>query len=359
MIVYDNIIYELQRTGGISVVWKELSERLLTHNEYILRVIESSSSSANIFRSQIHIDEDIIYKERPLPLFVRRYLPVWLPALNNPFVFHSSYYRYSVNRAAVNVSTVHDFTYDYFVRGMAGYVHKRQKYAAVRNSKYIVCISENTKRDLQHFLPDIPSDRIRVIYNGVSDDYRPLPLSDFHIPLPFEKYSFILFVGARSRYKNFEFAVTSLAETRFNLVIVGAPLNQDEHALLNRVLGSDRYHCTGRITNEHLNFLYNCAFALLYPSSYEGFGIPVIEAQKAGCPVIAFNASSIPEIIGDKSLLLEDLTCASVYEKLKMLEQHSMRDYIIAAGIENARRFSWDTMYSCYSDLYQEALLSV
>lgn len=76
----------------------------------------------------------------------------------------------------------------------------------------------------------------------------------------------------------------------------------------------------GRVSNEELNCLYNGAMALLYPSEYEGFGIPVLEAQRAGCPVIAYNASSIPEIIGDTPLLLDVLSIESITKCFNVLK---------------------------------------
>jgi len=116
-----------------------------------------------------------------------------------------------------------------------------------------------------------------------------------------------------------------------------------------------RVFCTGRIDNVQLNVFYNCAYVLLYPSKYEGFGIPVLEAQKAGCPVIAYNASSIPEIIGDDSLLIHELSVDEIHRCLKILEDDTMRLQIINKGIINAQRFSWERMYDQVVELYHKA----
>ena len=89
-------------------------------------------------------------------------------------VFHSSHYRIAKNPKAYNVTTVHDFTYELFSKGLAQKVHSWQKFKAIRKADVIVSISENTKKDILRFLPDIDPDKIRVIYNGVSDDYRPM-----------------------------------------------------------------------------------------------------------------------------------------------------------------------------------------
>ena len=102
--------------------------------------------------------------------------------------------------------------------------------------------------------------------------------------------------------------------------------------------------------------IYNNAFCLLYPSKYEGFGIPILEAQQAGCPVIAYNSSSIPEIIGDTTLVFNDLEIDSILELFIIINNVDKRILIIQAGIKNASRFSWDKMAKNVTGLYIEAL---
>ena len=284
----------------------------------------------------------------------KRYL---LPVIkcNDKFIFHSTYYRICNNKNAINITTVHDFTYEYFFKnGIGKKLHCKQKYHAIRKSDHIICISESTKKDLIKFLPDVDEARIRVIYNGVSDVYRVLD-DDKSINLPYLKGSYVLFVSGRINRKNFDLAVNSVSLSEYKFVIVGSPLTSDEKSLLENKL-SGRYIVLPSISNEELNTIYNNAYCLLYPSSYEGFGIPVIEAQKSGCPVIAYNASSIPEIIGDTPLLINELTTHEVVNKLKMLESKEIRDEIIRSGIINSSRFSWDNTFNQYLSLYREIL---
>lgn len=348
MLFLDNIIFSLQTSGGISVIWAEILKSCLNSENQFL-CIEYKSAPKNVFRKKIQIPKDLIWQQNSSFLPITRYLPVRLH--NQKIVFHSSYYRYCIEKSSRNITTVHDFTYEYFFSGLPKTVHCWQKYSAIHHSDVVVCISENTKRDLLRFLPEIDSKKIRVIYNGVSEDYFIMPTSD---RLDYSNY--ILYVGARDTYKNFRFVVEALKDTSFSLAICGRGLSQEEILFLNKKLGQHRYKVFENVDNQTLNQLYNSVFCLAYPSSYEGFGIPVIEAQRAGCPVIALNASSIPEIIGDTPLLLSNLKEKYFIEKLHLLEKEKIREEIIKSGFVNSKRFSWGKMANAYMEIYSEML---
>ena len=265
-LIIDNIIFYLQKSGGISVVWYELISRLVNDYRSQLKVLEYKINPQNIFYDELQLSNRQKIFMHLYCLKIQRFLPIKLRHMNAPFIFHSSYYRYSTNSQAINITTVHDFTYEYYSHGLAKWMHCWQKYKAIQHSDYIICISENTKKDLLKFLPDIDERKISVIYNGVSDDY--FPLTDCTLyDLSFPKNEYLLFVGARSGYKNFKFAIEVLKEIKSkSLVIVGSPLTRKEIAELDSKVGRDRYAYAGRVTNKELNFVYNKAYALLYPS---------------------------------------------------------------------------------------------
>ena len=353
-VIYDNIIFSLQKSGGISVVWYEMIKRFLNRKDINIKFLEMQGKENNILRNGLNIPSKQIIALK-YPIFnIQRYLN---PTINShePFIFHSSYYRICKNKHAINITTVHDFTYEYFVTGIKKKMHCLQKYQAIRNSDYIICISENTKKDLLKFLPDVNEHKIHVIYNGISDDYKPLYSKEQNNIVSFDPYTFVLFVGSRSKYKNFDLAVEAISKTNLNLVIVGPELTKEESDFLNNKLGKDKYSHKKNVSNKELNILYNHAFCLLYPSSYEGFGIPVIEAQKTGCPVIAYNGSSIPEIIGDTPLLLNDLSVETILSKLDIIRDNRQREYIIEKGMENASQFTWENTFNKVISLYKKA----
>lgn len=338
MIIYDGIIEKLQQGGGVTVVFNELIKRL--SHSYLYFSYEVSSHIANSKQNHILSSR-----------FLERYRDAQLSPelLGETAVFHSTYYRLPANANLPVVTTVHDFTYEKFVKGPAKWVHSWQKNRAIRNSDLVICVSYNTAKDLLQYCPIDPN-KIRVIYNGVSDSYHPLDVvSNEH------SHQAVVFVGARSGYKNFKLAVESVAVVpSLQLQIVGGgKLSEDEIKHLDAHL-PNRYRWLGRLSDEKLNHTYNQAYALLYPSSYEGFGIPVLEAMRAGCPVIAMNVSSIPEVAGDAAILVNEATVAAFSEALIKLP--AMRNQLISAGFMQAAKFSWDRCFEETLAVYNELL---
>ena len=349
MIIFDNIIFSLQKAGGISVVWKNLIERVLP-NYHTCQFLEYPHAIDNIQRKTLAFNQTSLI-DHNYPLLIERYISPKLSYLQQPFIFHSSYYRYCTNKNAINITTVHDFTYEKFKSGITQKIHCMQKYQAILHSDAIICISRNTRDDLLHYLPYIDKNKIHVIYNGVSETYAPLN----YIPYP-PLREYILFIGSRENYKNFDFTVKAIKQTSFKLLICGKPLSKREKQFLDQELGPQRYLIKINISDNELNKIYNSVYCLSYPSSYEGFGIPILEAQRAGCPVIALDTSSIPEIIGDQELLMSSLSESAFYQKLDMLA--SNRQSIIHQGLKNSNRFSWDKMAKEYLSLYIDLLNS-
>ena len=348
MIVLDNIIFSLQKAGGVSTLWTNLMSNLMDKTNEV-RFIEYENSTENIFRGGLKVPERYILLQKGKASKLNELFSPKV-SFDRPFIFHSSYFRLCKNKNAINVSTVHDFIYE---QGKPTFMQKFRimlDYRAIRKSDAIVCISENTKKDLLKFIPDIDPEKITVIYNGVSEDFSKLS----EIPYPEYKDS-ILYIGGRQSYKNFDFVVKTLSSADLDLVICGTPLSDREREMLERELPG-RYRHVLFPSNQELNKILNSVYALAYPSSYEGFGIPVIEAQRAGCPVIALNASSIPEIIGDDRLLMNALSKEEFMKKIGLLKDIEFRNSVVALGLENAGRFSWQKMSDGYYELYMKLL---
>lgn len=344
-ILFDNIIYSLQKSGGISSTWALLQKAMLNDYDYDYKFIEYKNAIKNIFRNSLELQPQcIISPNSILPVAINRYRKVKTPIIDESSIFHSSYYRSNTNKNIKSVVTVHDFIYERYTTGISKTIHCRQKYSAINNADSIICVSQNTRKDLIHYIPGINKSKITVIYNGVSSDF--CPIDDI------QRSNRLLYVGSRSKYKNFELLIETIADTSYNLDICGTPLSQSEQKFLNKKIGANRYNVFSNIDNNSLNKIYNSALCLIYPSNYEGFGLPIIEAQQAGCPVIALNSSSIPEIIGETPLLMKFADKKSLLSTIKLLNSPSIIKEVIDSGKKNSLRFSAQSMTNAYKDIY-------
>jgi mannosyltransferase len=339
---YDNIIFSLQEIGGVSTYWYELLSRALIEDSIDLCVLESRLANQNLLRSILKIDS--LRLKSSNSNLLSRILPLRISSHDN-FVFHSSYYRYVKNPKAKVITTVHDFIQEYTNPGFVN-LNSIMKKKAINNSDIIIAISENTKCDILKFHPKIDESKIVVIHNGVSNDFFQLE------NVVRSNYTSVLYVGSRADYKNFAFTVNVISKfDNLRLDIVGNALNKVEIAMLKSLLRPSRWKLYTRLSNIELNELYNKSGCLIYPSNYEGFGIPVVEAMKAGCPVIALNKSSVPEIAGNAALLVDTTSIADFYDGINLILND--REAFVSNGIKNASRFSWDKTYTKTFNLYK------
>ena len=359
-IILDNIIFSLQKHGGISVVWYEIIKRIIEDPDFKAKFLDYENS--NFLRKLLEIPTSGIIGDNLslLPMNLQRYIN---PKVNvKEGLFHSSYFRTAQNFDLINITTVHDFTYEHFFKGLPKLIHHQQKGNAIKNSKKIICVSENTKQDLLRFYPKTKENQIEVIYNGVSDEYYPIlvPSTEIDkIPIIFDSKDYVLYVGdRRSDYQNFRMLVDACEIMNMHLLIVGGgELTIIEESMLEVKLGYTKFQQLSGMSNSQLNILYNNATFFVYPSLYEGFGIPILEAQKAGCPVICSNQSSIPEVAGNGAYIIENISAQKIADVFRQNRSSSSQTQsIVDAGLINALRFSWNNCYQqtklVYSDLY-------
>lgn len=337
-IILDNIVFSLQRAGGISVYWTELLKRIgLYNNNY--KVFEYKNN--NVHRKEFDGDLLKIKSEPSFLLQLKRYLPILLKSSKRT-IFHSSYYRVAFGRNVKNVVTIHDFTFEKFLSKRKGaFLHIRQKAFGIKYADGIICVSESTKQDLISYFPNVNKEKIKVIYNGIDNDFRNYNRKQI---LKNENKKYILFIGSRVSYKNFYVAVDTIKlNSNYCLYIIGPDLTSEEIAYLYEKI-KNKYKLLGNVSKKQLIEYYSNAFCLLYPSSYEGFGIPIIEAMSLGCPVIAVNISSIPEVAGDAALLCNAPKPELFSNCISKLEVTSFRKEMIERGKVQSQKFSWDKM---------------
>ncbi len=354
-IYLDNIIYSKVKNGGVSNYWFELSKYLLEKKDVDLHFFEDSKGEFNFHRKALQIPKSsIISSERSIEL-LNRLLPIDYKS-DAKFIYHSSYFRaLKGSKNQIEVSTVYDFIHNYYSSFLKRKIHNNLKFNAIRRSKGIICISNNTYKDLLKFCPPKANQKVEMIYVGVSDDYFPILSLNSTEEQFLESHElendFLLFVGGRTNYKNFDFAISILNDNpnRKLVVVGGGSITETERGKFSKEALSALVFIPS-VSNSELNILFNNAHALLYPSSYEGFGIPVVEAMRAGCPVIGLNNATLQEVGNDSAILLENLDVTDFKNRTDLLFNSDFRSEIIEKGLANSKKYSWE---KCNSETFE------
>tara|TARA_Y100000389_G_scaffold204997_1_gene261784 strand:+ start:7408 stop:8499 length:1092 start_codon:yes stop_codon:yes gene_type:complete len=355
-IIYDNIIYSLQEVGGISRYWTELIKRILIKNNFNFY----EKKNKNLFRKEVNIT---ILDESKIPFKLLRFLP-FQKRLPKKSIFHSSYYRTTLQKDVVKIITVYDFIDEYYGNNFASKINAWQKKLALKNADGIICISNNTKKDLFKFLPNIDKQKIKTIYISSEENF--FKIKNLNNIIKYNEFNnlynkkIILFVGSRKKsYKNFSLVVDIVSTLKeYVLVSVGPDkITKTEKKLMNKKIYERHYHFTN-LSSEKLNKLYNLSFCLLYPSMYEGFGIPILEAMNAGCPVVSVNTSSIPEVAGDAAILIDKIKKENFTHAIRLLSNKNFKTKLINKGFAQAKKFSWNKCFKetveFYHDTYEK-----
>ncbi len=350
-VLLDDIIFWLQKNGGVSRYWYELSTRLVKSgiSVYNLRRPEATH---NPWATALNPDRSVVAGKTTVKII--RYLDCAFPHELNlqkrALVFHSSHYRLPLDKSVANVVTVHDFTYEMYRSGLPLVVHVWQKKRAIRHADVVICISEFTKAHLLKLYPEFVNKRIEVIHHGVGSEFF---CQDGRPKEPTNK---IVFLGAREIYKRFDLAIEAIRLLPDKvLAVVGPVLTQHEIAVLNAKIPGRWQYC-GRLSDEALGALYNRAFCFVYPSDSEGFGLPLLEAMRAGCPVVCANLTVFPEVAGNAALFAREQSGAAYAQQMERLSDPDFRVEMIARGLERVKLFTWENCFNKTLDAYRLAL---
>lgn len=208
----------------------------------------------------------------------------------------------------------------------------------------ITVISETTKAQVLNYLKCDPS-KIHVIYCGVSDEFRPVP-SVFNNSLPR-----LLFVGT-TKNKNLERVISAIWGIKCRLVVIG-PLSSKQRDLL--VTHQIDFENFVNISREDLVRQYEECDLLVFPSLYEGFGLPIVEANAVGRPVVTSNIWSMPEVAGDAACLVDPYDVTDIRNGIvRVIKDAAYREKLIINGFSNAIRFNTEALAKKYLELYQD-----
>ena len=276
-------------------------------------------------------------------------------------IFHPTYYDpYFLDYIGRKpfVLTIYDMIHEIYseVFPLKDKTSKRKKLLAQKATK-IIAISENTKKDIIKFL-GIDENKIEVIYlansfNMNKDD------KIINVVRP-EKY--ILFVGSRSIYKNFYLFIETITpllikDSELNVVCAGGgifkEMEKEKFKKLNIVNKIFQYSISDNI----LAYLYQKAIAFVFPSLYEGFGIPILESFACGCPVICSKTSSLPEVAGDAAMYFDPTDKLSMLDSIeKVIYNDELKKQLVNKGIERVKEFTWEKTAEKTKKLYEDIL---
>ncbi len=232
-----------------------------------------------------------------------------------------------------------------------------------RRARRLIAVSHHAASEAVRLL-GVPRENIDVVYHGVDPAFRPLPADEVaafrtHRHLP---EHFVLFVGTLEPRKNLARLIQAFSLINpgpVKLVLAGGPgwLNQDLFAKVEELGLSDAVIFAGYVRSEELPLWYNAATAFAYPSLYEGFGMPVTEAQACGTPVLTSRSSSLPEAAGDAALFVDPQDVEEIAAGLeRLLIDDTLRESLRTRGIAHARTFTWSHTARQTTQVYRRAL---
>jgi len=352
-IAFDYQIFSLQSYGGISRYFVRLAKYLLSENQEIkiFSPLHRNNYLEDIPRTSVSGNYLSFYPSKTGPL-IKIYNEIvsgiemtrWKPS-----VVHETYYSkaryFQIDKP--KVITVYDMIHELFGDEFGKINEVAQiKRSAIDRADRVICISENTKSDLIRLL-GTPENKISVVHLGFdhfdNQHYSRTGAKD-HNNKPF-----LLYVGKRDGYKNFAALLRAVGSSKklkkdFEIIAFGGGcFTQDEIAMIHS-LGFSEFQVRQIGGNDDmLGHLYLCAKAFIYPSLYEGFGIPPLEAMAHNCPVISSNTSSMPEVIGEagKYFNPEDVDdMRSAIEEVVYSEDEI--DFLKRAGTLRLKNYSWD-----------------
>jgi glycosyltransferase involved in cell wall biosynthesis len=270
-------------------------------------------------------------------------------------LFHATNLVMPPLRKAKGILTLYDLTFmllpSYHVKGMHSFVEEVKRSAGRADG--LIAISEHTKRDVMEFL-NIPEERIRVTLLAADEQFRVIKEPDA-IQSVVSRYGidreYILYTGTLEPRKNIVTLVQAFHDLKrdsgipHRLVLAGKKgwLFDDIFSAVEKLDLVDDVIFTGYVPDGDLPYLYNGASLFAYPSRYEGFGLPPLEAMACGCPVVTSNTSSLPEVVGDAGIMVDPEHSDDLADAMqKVLSDSSLRDSLRSKGLARAATFSWN-----------------
>jgi len=356
-ILYYGYIYSGQNVGGINRYFENIIKHLPGN---LFPILSTRKNRAHNFPSNKNLKiirfNNRLIKNRKLSNHLENYYMSFKYKRIKPDIFHPTYYNMLIHENNLKyvrcpiVLTVYDLIHELFIPE-SNFINTKK--SMINRADKIICISENTKKDLINFY-NVDEEKVKVIYlasdlkiqNQSTDKIKP-------------ENAYFLYVGTRAKYKNMNLLYTAFQRINskyknIKLFMVGKELDESEKKELNSMAILEHIKVETNIDDEKLSRLYNGSIALVFPTRYEGFGYPALEAMICGTVPLASNVASIPEILGDAGILFDNTSVDELTEKMFYLfENPEYRDLLIKKGFEQAKLFNWENTVKETTNLYQ------
>jgi glycosyltransferase involved in cell wall biosynthesis len=287
-------------------------------------------------------------------------------------LFHAPHYVLPTLVPCRSVVTIHDcihLMFPQYLPNRLALTYARMSMAmAARRAARVITVSESSKRDILRYF-DIDPEKITVIPNAYDERFGIEPIEEDVVRVR-ERYQlhdeFVLYAGNVKPHKNLERLidafqiVRSRGLDRLKLVLIGDDISK--YASLRRAVHQHQLHkyvrFLGYLPEETLAVLYRLAGVFVFPSLYEGFGLPPLEAMASGTPVVTSNVSSLPEVAGDAAVLVDPYDADAIADGIfRVLTDERLRRDLRQRGLARARQFSWEQSVKRVHDIYMQAAL--
>lgn len=355
-ILYDHQVFRMQKFGGISRYFYNLCK----YNNGLWDFKVQANYLNNVYLNEISDNKDFLIKK----YFLGKYtlidgynkIDLLKQLLKANFdIFHPTYYYF--NKKIISkpiVLTVHDFIHElfsYYFTNTSKFINVKKK--AIHESDRIIAISQATKNDLLKFYPEISEDKIDVVYHAI--DW--IPNERHFLSREMDK-PYILFTGQRWAHKNFMQFSKSVAPLlkKYDLYLIctGPDFTQQEKQHIKDLDIIERTVAIFAKENE-LKALYENALCFVFPSLYEGFGLPILEAFASSCPIAIANASCFPEIANNAALYFDPNSESEMYKTIEnLITSESLRKALVQKGLDRYKDFSMDNFIKNTYNVYKK-----
>ena len=357
-IVVDGVFFQFGSQSGISRVWKSLlMEWAKTGFIKNILVLDRNNTAPKIFGVRYCLvppfdygtmaDDRLLMQqicdEEAADLFVSTYY-------TSPLITPSAFIAYDMIPEVLGQDLDNPMW--------------QQKHDSIHSASAYLAISDSTRRDLVRFFPEVLPELVTVAHCGLDADFQPASaqqIQQFQANYGIQQPYFLV-VGDRLGWQGYKntiqfFKAFAQLPNRQDCAIVAVGFNTTLEPELAPYAADATLHLLP-LSDAELKVAYSGAIALVYPSKYEGFGLPVLEAMACGCPVIACRTSSIPEVGGEAVLYVEPDDVDGLTAALQTVQKPDVRDRLIATGLTQARQFSWQRMADMVSEALTDAVRS-